>query len=205
MQSLLILAAVSSVELLTAGQRIQVAVCNMNGVSDPELSRAKTEAELVYRNIGVSIVWGGCTAFRGSWFPALTPTFVIFLRNDRPAATFGPASLEVMGEAYVDIHGGGNTAEVWVPAIRTHADLYHADPGVLLGYVLAHELGHLLLGPGHTPDGVMQAVWGEKQIDALRQRRLRFSSDSAGRIRQALAERAAPNESAPGKIVRVSR
>jgi hypothetical protein len=46
--------------------------------------------------------------------------------------------------------------------------LHDGDAGVLLGFVMAHELGHVLLGAGHTPDGVMQAAWGE--MYALRQR-----------------------------------
>jgi predicted Zn-dependent protease len=56
---------------------------------------------------------------------------------------------------------------------------------------MAHELGHLLLGAGHTPDGVMQAAWGPKQMDALRQRWLRFTTECATRIRRALEARTA--------------
>jgi hypothetical protein len=51
---------------------------------------------------------------------------------------------------------------------------------------MSHELGHLILGAGHTPDGVMQAFWGQWQMNALRQRWLKFSRDSAQRIRNKL-------------------
>jgi len=186
MRSILLLTAVSSVELLAAGQPIRVAVCNVGGVSEPDLSRAKAEAELVYRNAGASIIWGNCDAFQGSWFPARAPTFLLRLSNDKPSPTVGPAALDVMGEAFVEQGDSGNTAEAYLRAIRAKAELYHTDAGVLLGFVLAHELGHLLLGPGHTPDGLMQAVWGRKQIDALRQRRFGFSPQCAERIRLAI-------------------
>ena len=68
---------------------------------------------------------------------------------------------------------------------------HHGDSGVLLGFVMAHELGHLLLGAGHTPNGVMQAAWSQKQMDALRQRWLRFTEEGAARIRRALEARTA--------------
>jgi len=194
MRSILLLASVSSVELLTAGQPIRVAVCNTGGVSEAELSSAKAETEAIYRNVGVAIVWGGCDSFRGAWFPAPAPTFLIRLQNEQPAPRVGPASLDVMGQAFVEACDGGNTAEAYLPAIRASAELYHADQGVLLGFVLAHELGHLLLGPGHTPDGLMQAVWGRKQMDALRQRQLGFTKDCAERIRLKLKLRRSPGQ-----------
>jgi hypothetical protein len=60
-----------------------------------------------------------------------------------------------MGKAFVAGRYGGTVADVYLPAIRTTAEEHNADPRVVLGFVVAHELGHLLLGPGHTRDGVM--------------------------------------------------
>jgi hypothetical protein len=55
------------------------------------------------------------------------------------------------------------------------AEQHGVDADELLGCVIAHELGHLLLGPGHVPGGVMQAHWSGNELDALRQRRLKFN------------------------------
>lgn len=173
-----------------AGQRINVTVCNLGGVSDSVVSAAKAETELAYLPARVRIVWRACDALPASASQARVPWFVIRLRNDGPPAAAGPASLAVMGKAFVDARGGA-VADAYFPAIRATAEQRHADEGVLLGFVMAHELGHLLLGPGHTPDGLMQAAWGQKEIEALRQRRLRFTGDGAERIRRALAARTA--------------
>jgi hypothetical protein len=82
-------------------------------------------------------------------------------------------------------------AYAYFQRVQFTAQLHDGDAGVLLGFVMAHKLGHLLLGVGHTPDGVMQAAWGDKQMYALRQRWLKFSDNCGERIRPALDARTA--------------
>ena len=81
--------------------------------------------------------------------------------------------------------------DAYFQAVQATSEKHHGDSGVLLGFVIAHELGHLLLGAGHTPDGVMQAAWGQRQMDALRQRWLKFNEENATRIRRGLDTRTA--------------
>ena len=108
----------------------------------------------------------------------------------KAAADGGPGILGCHGKAFVD-HGGGTMADAYFQAVQATSAQHRGDSGVLLGFVMAHELGHLLLGAGHTPDGVMQAAWSQKQMDALRQRWLRFTQEGAARIRRALESRTA--------------
>jgi len=184
----LLMTALCSVELLTAGQHMNVAVCNLDGVREPIVAAAKAETELVYRAAGVTIVWRNCDALPGAAELERDPWFIIRLRTGKPPATVGPASLDVMGKAFVE-DDGGYMADAYFQAIEATSERHRGDSGVLLGFVMAHELGHLLLGAGHTSDGVMQAAWGQKQMDALRQRWLRFTNESAERIRRALEAR----------------
>ena len=191
-----LLTALCSASLLTAGQHMNVAICNLGGVSESVIAGAKAETELVYSSAGVQIVWQDCDAFPSPSEQARDPWFIVRLRTDKPPLTVGPASLDVMGKAFVEEHGG-YMADAYFQAIQATSERHRGDSGVLLGFVMAHELGHLLLGAGHTPDGVMQSAWGQKQMDALRQRWLRFTAESAGRIRGALESRTA--QSAGGK------
>jgi hypothetical protein len=46
-------------------------------------------------------------------------------------------------------------AYVLYDRIATFAQAHKADPGRILGQVIAHEIGHLILGPGHSPEGLM--------------------------------------------------
>jgi len=189
----LLMTALCSVELLTAGQHMNVSVCNPDGVGAAIVAQAKAETELVYRSAGVNIEWHDCEAFpppagvSDAWF-------VIRLRTGKPPVKVGSASLDVMGKAFVEEHGG-YMADAYFQGVEATSEKHHGDPGVLLGFVMAHELGHLLLGAGHTPDGVMQAAWGQKQMDALRQRWLKFNNEGAERVRRALEARTAASDS----------
>ena len=187
----LLMTALCSVELLAAGQQMNVAVCNLDGVREPIVAKAKAETELVYRSAGVTIVWRDCDTFPTPAELERDPWFIVRLRTGKPPLTAGPASLDVMGKAFVEDHGGGTMADAYFQAIQAKSEQHNGDSGLLLGFVMAHELGHLLLGPGHTPEGVMQAAWGQKQMDALRQRWLRFTEEGAARIRRALESRTA--------------
>lgn len=185
----LLMTALYYASLLTAGQQMNVAVCNLGDVRESVVTGAKAETELVYRSAGVQIVWHGCDAFPP---PAgqTSPWFVIRLRTDKPPLTVGPASLDVMGKAFVE-DAGGYMADAYFQAVQAASEMHHGDSGVLLGFVMAHELGHLLLGSGHASDGVMQAAWGQRQMDALRQRWLKFNEENATRIRRVLDSRTA--------------
>jgi len=44
-----------------------------------------------------------------------------------------------------------------------------------MGYTMVHELGHLLIGAGRLPSGVMRAALSRKELDALNCRHLKFS------------------------------
>ena len=190
----LLMTALCCVELLTAGQRMNVAVCNLDGVREPIITKAKAETELVFGAAGATIVWRDCGVFLTPAEPKREPWFVVRLRTGKPPLTVGPASLDVMGRAFVEEHGGGTMADAYLQAIQATSEQHGGDAGELLGFVMAHELGHLLLGAGHTPDGVMQAAWSQKQMDALRQRWLRFTKEGAARIRLALEARTAAGD-----------
>ena len=65
-------------------------------------------------------------------------------------------------------------------AHREHAD---SDLPVLLGSVIAHELGHLLLrSPDHSAKGIMQPVWGSIQVHHALKGNLLFTAEQAVRI-----------------------
>ena len=81
------------------------------------------------------------------------------------------------GEEYPDY------ACVFFDRVETLSRTGRVHPATILGAVMAHEMGHLLLGSGaHAPPGIMTAHWGPKELGALGQGRLLFSHSQAKRI-----------------------
>jgi hypothetical protein len=57
----------------------------------------------------------------------------------------------------------------------------------LLGYALAHELGHVLMhSSSHAPRGLMRAEWSRAELDRIQHGALRFSETEAKALRASL-------------------
>lgn len=97
-----------------------------------------------------------------------------------------------MGRAFLDASGAGFMADIYYGRIQDLMRLYLIeDSGRLLGYTMAHELGHLLIGPGHRANGIMRGPWGRKEFEALNLRHLTFSDAERVTILRKLRSRAA--------------
>jgi hypothetical protein len=89
--------------------------------------------------------------------------------------------------------GRGNHAAVFMShveeVVAKHRDVI--DTKTLLGHVLAHELGHLLVQTKtHSESGIMQANLGELQLRMAYQRRLIFTeSDRRHFLRNGILQR----------------
>lgn len=83
-------------------------------------------------------------------------------------------------------------ADVYCGAIRELTLLYPvAGADQLMGYTMAHELGHLLIGAGHRPNELMPAALSKKELDALNHRHLKFNEAEQAAILHKLQSRAA--------------
>ena len=184
MRANLIVVALSAGTLFAA-DRMNVSICNPGQLPDSVVARAKAEAESVFRSVEVRIEWKGCEDA-----PAESRSgerwYTLRLRNDKPLETSHASALDAMGRAFISDSHAGSMADAYFKAIEHLAAWQQADAGALLGYVIAHELGHLLLGPGHTADGVMRSGWNAHELKALRQHWLRFNQEECARIRQEL-------------------
>lgn len=61
---------------------------------------------------------------------------------------------------------------------------------LILGHVMAHELGHLLLGAGsHSATGLMHVPWHKKELEMVAQGSLLFTSWEGEKMRQQVLSR----------------
>jgi len=83
----------------------------------------------------------------------------------------------------------GRLAYAFYDRIGAAAQQYRTDVSKLLGYVMAHELGHILLAEGsHSPTGIMSARWGHFKLDLVAETFLRFTKEQAESIRKSVGD-----------------
>jgi hypothetical protein len=67
-----------------------------------------------------------------------------------------------------------------------------SDPpmGVLLGYVIAHEVGHILEGTRwHSAEGIMKAHWGHADLEKMAAAAISFDRDDIESIHEGVSRR----------------
>jgi hypothetical protein len=98
-------------------------------------------------------------------------------------AEFGFTLLSDRGEA-------ATSAFVCAECIETLAQGVESRLAGILGCMMAHELGHLLLGRGsHSGAGIMHVPWGHKELDQAEAGNLNFVRLEVRRMRAELEKR----------------
>jgi hypothetical protein len=181
----------SAVPLAESPVLLTVRLYNSAGIPVPELLAARHAAESVLRDTGLTVSFRNC----GQGVPSSQPLDscherpssreVVVRVIDAPAFNTTLPS-EAFGVAYVvKDTGRGWLATVFADRIAVAAVRAHVDTGALLGFVMAHEVGHLLLGIDyHSETGVMRADWPDPLLHR-RPEQWRFSKLEAAKIRQA--------------------
>lgn len=125
--------------------RLPVTVCDVAGADPDVLAAAEAIASDAYRNAGVIIEWADSRCIPGG----------IGFRVNLVPSDSGNVHLAELVVGFAE--SGGLTATVLYTRVADLARRHHKKPQMVLGYVMAHELGHLLLPPhSHSATGIMQ-------------------------------------------------
>jgi hypothetical protein len=145
--------------------QVAVVVYNDAGIPAGVIESAKKTAERIYRDAGVAIMW------RDHRAPATGAT-ELFVRIVRRSLNL-PG--EDFGIAFVGGDGRGVQADVFYSGIEQLTNNTSASAAQVMGHVMAHELGHLLLGMNsHSTLGIMQAHWSDQQLRLMSRGFLKF-------------------------------
>jgi hypothetical protein len=108
------------------------------------------------------------------------------------------ASSDTLGFAAIDTAAGrGTLATVFADRIARLAARGRIDGAPLVGYAMAHEIGHLLLGTVvHAPRGLMRAGWTLDEMTRRVPGDWKFSREDAAHLASAATWTAAPPASA---------
>jgi hypothetical protein len=95
---------------------------------------------------------------------------------------------DLLGFSLVPADGGmGFIAGAYHERVEQLSQRLGCDTALVLGYVIAHELGHLVLGAeSHFPSGIMSYPFDRREARLASQGLLRFTPSQASRIREML-------------------
>lgn len=175
----------------SAGSSFTLTVRLYNSAHIPAatLVAARRTAEAMFRDTGLNVIFRVCGRQNSldpvdSCSESLTPSEFVVRIIDAPA--FNPMlHPDAFGVAYVVKETNrGWLATVFSDRIGGAAGRVGVEADTLLGLVIAHEIGHLLLGVGyHGETGVMRAEWPDQLISGARGQ-WHFSQLEAAAMRQ---------------------
>jgi len=150
---------------------ITVRVDDKAGVQGALLNIAKARASEVFAMSGIRIEWiDGKQAARQK----ISAAYMLLIMAEAPAKV--KAAMEQLG---TDVMGQGapsvGRAYIYYDRVVAFRPVPPRDIPSTLGDVMAHELGHLILPPGHSPVGIMRPTIN------MRSRRVETFSESEAR------------------------
>jgi len=156
---------------------IVVRVDNLGGVRADHLQVAEDRASAIFSRIGVRMRW---VDQEETVRDGLTPTFTIVIVGGKKGSRLRSAFVDALGLATPTTR----RAHIFYDRVAAlNAGTQRTIPS-LLGHIIAHELGHLVVAPpGHSVDGIMRPELETKSW-ALRT----FTGTQAREIRSRLAD-----------------
>ena len=146
-----------------------------------EIDRLTETVDLVFEHSGIQMIWQNCRGALavGSGCDAELQVNEIVVR----ILPGGPRSSDEfrtlhLGNSIV-VADGGKYASVFLPPVRAQAAGFGVSFNLLLAYAVAHEVGHCLLGPGHSYAGLMRSGWNRKDAGEISRLSLHLTKKEA--------------------------
>jgi hypothetical protein len=173
--------AAETIEPLT----LEVLVMDDVGVPAGTLQQAQQEASRIFGAVGIRLVWVSGRMPQG-------PRYLVVRVVSKPMSRLS-RNPGVLGTAASSKDNGATTASLFYGRMVQESGRLGVDASLLLGHVMAHEMGHLLLpGGSHTATGLMKAGWDRHQSALASTGRLTFAHNQASLIRARLSVQTNP-------------
>jgi hypothetical protein len=170
---------------------LTIRIHDYSRVPGGSLSQARAVVTGIYERIGVRTDWlgveNGEDLLAGRLRHAETPRpplaqVTIIILTPKMAARAGVAD-DVLGYAAVPAEGMGRIAFAIYERVRSMAMRIPVNEADLLGFVMAHEVGHLVSGGSLGETGPMKNHWNVRDFQRIDLRALEFSEQQARAIR----------------------
>ena len=148
---------------------VRIRILDYARIANDVIARAQQRVTDIYKIIGVQVRWQVTVcppAPSSSVADTLTEPsdFVVIVLSPNMSRRLKVAR-DVVGMAIVPPQGGGRIAYVLFDRVTRVARTARLDVTDILGMVMAHEIGHLMLPDGsHSDSGLMRADWKIKEL-----------------------------------------
>ena len=168
---------------------VSISVYDYAHVSSKTLAKAEQEARRVFQQAGIETVWitcfpkpekieppHGCSLVDATHLMLEIIPHGLTARDRKRNGMLGTALLNEKGASY------------YAYAFLDHIQMLERSLGFpLLGDVLAHEIGHLLLGPNaHSARGIMSAHWHNTELRNVSEGFMYFLPEQSRLMRERL-------------------
>jgi hypothetical protein len=160
---------------------VGVRIYNYASVAPDVLVRAQDTVARIFHDSGIQVTWLEPSSAQ----PTSQAAVRVIVRRNSDGFRGGSG---VMGTTIGDEHEMGRAAYVFKDRVLQVAHKRHQDVAQVLGYAIAHEMGHVLLPrPAHTDAGIMRAEWNGDDLRHIASDALRFTLTQATQMRSKLA------------------
>ena len=193
-QSRLAIGLLYSSTLLAGAEAITVHLYDYAGLSEATLTKAERETSRIYRHSGVEVSWMECAAegVQGTSLTVCDPATA----GTAISVSILPPDMEGRMRESAGLVGRGPVSGIAVGAhayVFLHRVVEICDSGkypqeIILGVLIAHEVGHVLLGSNsHWPQGIMSAKLSSADLRLALDDLLFFDEKQAATMRDRLA------------------
>jgi hypothetical protein len=156
------------------------------------LADAEKQAARLFLSAGIELSFAPCPASDRE-FQGAPAKFAACVREwDAPMVVI---KSQPDANSFTALHGSAGGAakdgRITIPyeRVKSMSEAHSTSLPKLLGYILTHELGHVLLGDNHSQYGIMVATYRQQELRHVETGDLFFTKQQAERMRSKLSER----------------
>jgi hypothetical protein len=180
----------------TPDAKLTLRVYNYAHLDAVSLARSEKVAAEAFENLGVELVWVDCPVPKtpsraySACQSDMGPIDLVLRILPRPMAIKLAVRDETLGSAQKcsEREPACELSVFYRRVDELGAEGYREDR--ILGYVIAHEVAHVLLGPGHSQEGIMRGEWTRNDLQRVSWGiPMDFTSDQSKQLRYAVLRR----------------
>ena len=182
--------------IASADAKVNLRIYNYVPIDAVLLARAEKITAAIFEDSGIGVVWMDCTPLRGELlsYPACPPD----MGASDLVLRFFPRRMAMKLSTPNEPLGFAQQCPETEPACELTIFYFRVDElategyraEFILGHVIAHEVAHVLIGPGHSEDGIMRREWSREELRRMSLGlQLGFSREQSRRLQDAALRR----------------